>query len=77
MWAEGNPPPPSLVFMAPSLSISSDVTVTIIKLRRFAGMGELCLGQCIEHFNWCVPIYIVNSVGWPTLGPIQTQSLLM
>ena len=33
--------------------------------RRFAGMGEMCRGQCSEHFNWCVPIYIiVNSVGW-------------
>ena len=28
-------------------------------------MGEMCRGQCSEHFNWCVPIYIiVNSVGW-------------
>ena len=25
----------------------------------------MCRGQCSEHFNWCVPIYIiVNSVGW-------------
>ena len=33
--------------------------------RHFAGMGEMCRGQCSEHFNWCVPIYIiVNSVGW-------------
>ena len=46
--------------------------------RCFAGMGEMCRGQCSEHFNfnWCVPIYIiVNSVGWElVLGGCKCKS---
>ena len=51
-----------------------------IKQRRCVGMGEASAGPCSEDFNCCVPIYIVNlcaCVGWPTLGPMQTQGLLM